>query len=413
MLVLLRKLFALWLVLGGTWLLYSYGVGHVQSDSLSKGVAVSQLRIPAYLSSDALVVAAEKKLTSTNSEALALTALSQDPANGGAAALLLSIFVAEGHEAEASTVAELAGRLWPVHTYTRSRLADYWIDQGRVNKVIPELSLLMIREPGWRNSLFPILDKLTISAGKIELLEPYITDPPNWWDDFFAYVSREFDRKVVSDLYQRRLASATEISNGESRNFVKSLLRDERWEEAFKHWQDSLGSAEAPLVSNGLFDGGFESSVINDDFGWSFRRGKDFDIATRSTYGVSGNRALALSFKKRIKRIRFQHISQRLLLKPGRYQLSYRARLDALKNPKGLVWRVRCGVLDGNLIAAGEPLFGRHHWQSRSFNFNVPKSCLTQTLALEAVSKYPHELIFSGKLWVDDVAITPLLENTQ
>jgi len=412
---LFRKVLALALALICGWTLAIYGVGHVRSTSL-KDVDDSKvpLNVPAYLSADALIIIAEKQVSLIEPEKLALRALSQDPANGGAAAFLLALFVAEGREAEAASIADLAGRLWPVHIYTHSRLADYWIAQNRVDKLLPELSLLMIREPSWRRTVFPFLEQLTVGAGKIELLEPFINRPPSWWDSFFLYLSNRLDITMVSDLYERRVVSTVDVSEAERESYVGRLVKDKQWNEAFKQWRAGLSSAQASLIVNGLFDGGFEAAGASSrEFGWAFGRHKGFIMKPRATYGVNGKQALQLFFKRGLNRIRFKHLSQRLLLVPGDYRLSYKARADALKNPKGLIWRIRCESQEGQLLAEGEPLVGRHQWQDRSFSFTVPDSCLVQSLVLEAASKYPHELVFGGKLWLDDISLAPVLKRVE
>lgn len=409
----LRKSLALGLALGLSWVLYIYGTGNMLSTSLTKVNVVNMhtklVDIPAYLSADALVFVAENGLSATaDPEKLGVQALSKDPANGGAVAFLLSQFASNGRVDEAAEAADLAGRLWPVHTYTHSRLADYWIAQNRIDKLISELSLLLVREPELKNSLFPAIEAFTISSGKTELLSPYINGSPNWWGDFFSYLSRRQDMKVLSDIYKLRVASGVEIGEAERTNMVKLLIRDKNWTEAFTQWQAGLNDEQKSRLSNGLYDGGFEGDSRNLGFGWVFGRNKSVEMMTRATYGMKGQKALRIFFRQGLNRIKFKHLSQQLLLKPGTYNLSFRARLDALRNPKGLVWRVRC-VSEGNkLLATGEPLVDRHPWQTFSFDFVVPKSCAVQSLVLEAVSNYPHEHLFSGELWLDDVAVQPV-----
>lgn len=405
----IRKLLALGLAVGCGWLLHVYGSGHLLSATLLETDELAQpVVVPAYLSADALVRVAEKQLSTSKPEALGLRALAQDPANGGAAALLLTQFMAEGREAEAATVADLAGRLWPVHTYTHSRLADYWISLNRVDKLIPELSVLLIREPGLRRDFYPVIETLTVGSGNLALLEPYINAPPNWWNGFFGHLSTRVAVDTLTNIYQLRLASGVAVDISERSSFVKRLIREGSWTEAFRQWQAGLDGEQRARLVNGFYDGGFEGEAFNLEFGWVFGRDKRFEIKPRNTYGMSGKQALQISFRQGLNRINFKHLSQTLLLAPGSYELSFKSRLDALKNPKGLVWRVRCVSQADGLLAEGEPLVDRKPWQVSSFAFKVPKSCAVQSLRLEAVSQYPHEHVFSGQLWLDDVALKPV-----
>lgn len=410
--IFIRKLFALILTLGLGWTLYIYGAGHMLSTSLvdvSAGdMPTTPIEIPAYISSDALIVIAEKRISTADPIVLALKALSQDPANGGAVAFLLAQFTITGRNVEAAEAANLAGRLWPVQTYTHARLADYWITQNRIDKVIPELSLLMVRDSGIYRVLFPVLEELTINSGKPELLAPYVNEPPSWWNAFFTYLSGRLSTEALADIYKLRLASGDDIDEKERSTFIKRLIKENNWVEAFKQWEAGLSARQRARLSSGLYDGGFEEDIGSFGFGWLLRRDKSFEMVTRATYGMSGDKALRLFFRQGLNRVKFKHLSQQLLLKPGAYKVSYRSRLDALKNPKGLAWRLRCVSEDNKLLAASEALVGRHPWRTYSFNFVVPKSCVVQELVLEAVSQYRHEHLFSGEIWFDDVTLEPI-----
>lgn len=397
-LTVMRKIFALVLLLGVGWVLYIYNF-----SGLRQNISTTDQRSP-----NAMLVMAEGEALPEVSLNLAIRALSKDPTHGGAAAFLLGLAVAQEKDTDAAMLADLASNLWPVDTYTQARVADYWIAEDRVDKLIPVLHVLLVRERDWRSRLFPVLQELTVSSGQLDLLAPYITEPPNWWDSFFAYISERVDREIVLAVYKQRLESSVAISELERSRMVSRLIRDKQWGSAFEQWQRGLGLSQAGLLFNGLYDGGFEGEKSNQKFGWNIKHHKAYRIHLGKTYGMTGKKALQLSFKQGLNRIAFKHLSQYLLLEPGDYELQYRARTDALKNPKGLQWRVSCTSKKLDLLGEGQPLLGRKPWESRSFKFRVPHSCGVQSLSLEAVSSYPHELFFYGTLWLDDVEIVSL-----
>ena len=150
-----RKLLATIVFVLAAWALFVYGAGEVQSDSLvdSKSAASTLEVAPQYLSTEGLLSLASNNPSTVESKAIALDALSKDPANGAAAAFLLQLLVEGETSEDASGIADLAAQLWPVHVYTHSRVADFWISQNRIDKLIPELNILMIREGGWRRQL--------------------------------------------------------------------------------------------------------------------------------------------------------------------------------------------------------------------------------------------------------------------
>ena len=407
MLLFTSRFIALALLLVSAYALHIYGTGHILSERISKPDApIMQHEISPYLSADALTIIGENGLSDEDEEFLAIKALSQDPTHGRSAALLLAVYNRESRGASAASAAELAGKLWPTHIYTHSRLADYWLSQGRTDKFLSELSLLLIREPSLRKHLFPVIEEMTISAGDFDLLHPFIESPPNWWSSFFSVVSRKISLSDLQRLYLKRKQSLVPLEARERASLISRFSKEKQWKEAYEIWLEGLNAEQKALLKDGLYDGGFESKERASGFGWVYGRNDSFTMKPRITYGAGGRRALQILFKQGGKGVRFNHLSQKLLLTPGNYNLSYRARLDTLKTTKGLVWRVRCVSTGGSILAEGELLKGRKSWKTHSLNFNVPSSCEMQSIRLEAASRFIHDHIFTGQLWLDDFVLT-------
>jgi O-antigen ligase len=90
-------------------------------------------------------------------------------------------------------------------------------------------------------------------------------------------------------------------------------------------------------------------------------------------------------------------ISQRMMLSPGSYMLSFRAR-EGSSSGSVLRWEIRClesrANIDGDVIPAAT-----RSWQQLAVNLTVPnQDCLVQRLALKRLADmHPQEL------WIDDV----------
>ena len=159
---LFRRLIALVAFLGCGYLLYHYGIGDVNSQALWKGNKSPFHEYPQTIerqSSNALVRQAQMLVASSPklSEILAISSLRQNPSSGRAATHLMSLYEAQGRDAEADQVAELASQLWPSHIYTRSNLADYWLQRNRPDKLVQEWNVMLISDGSYRKKLFPLL----------------------------------------------------------------------------------------------------------------------------------------------------------------------------------------------------------------------------------------------------------------
>ena len=60
------------------------------------------------------------------SEQLALQGMARNITSGEPPAHLLQLYASQKRSQQATEAASIAGKLWPAHTYTQARLADYW-----------------------------------------------------------------------------------------------------------------------------------------------------------------------------------------------------------------------------------------------------------------------------------------------
>ncbi len=342
-------------------------------------------------------------------EQYALDALSNDPTNGHAMSILIPVYKKLNDDANVDNVITLAPKLWVAHSYVHSTLADYWAEQGDAEKVLYEWDLLITRHRILYKPIFPILLSYAQTDDSRFLLTPYVTKPSIWWKDFFTYmVNNKVSLPVLQYFYQQRMLSDVPLEDFERKAYVRRLQQAKFWKLAYSSWVGGLTSKQFSYIGT-VFDGGFEGSSHDTGYDWSFRRSKQVKIKLANTRGIEGKRALHIVFKSR-KSMAFQHVWQRLLLESGQsYQVTMKTRIDGLKNPEGLVWRISCADETTQQLVESPALKGRENWHDIQFAFTVPKQgCSSQILRLEAKSQYPHERFFKGGIWFDNIQITPV-----
>jgi hypothetical protein len=246
------------------------------------------------------------------------------------------------------------------------------------------------------------------------LIFQFAQTPPRWWDGFFAHLAKNLELSRLTQLYRLRVAASEPPSESEQKNYISRLIKDGLWQEANDTWFLSLTPRQMNY-SGLLYDGGFESGVFNQGFGWQLSRAKNPRVKPDITYGIKGRKALQVNLRKQSP-IDFSHVSQRIMLEPGSYELALRFRTDTLKTTKGLSWRIRC--IEGGKEVLGEsiPLLGSNPWTSIKVSFEVPETCSVQMLRLEATSRFRHDHFFQGSAWFDDIqinAISPSKEEVR
>lgn len=341
------------------------------------------------------------------SEPLALKALSHNLTNGGATVLLMRIASQLKQSDKEKTLANFSDKLWPAHAYTRAYLADYWLKQNDLEKVLHEWNTLLIHNPATQEKLFPILQQLANDGTGAKLLRPYLRTPPSWWKRFFAYlINKNPSIEPIGALYQARLDAGGTIDPYERRLYVQRLIKEQRWEDAYIAWLSGLNEQQIRL-SGFLYDGGFEDGVLNTGFDWTFIKNRNITLITESTIGMKGMKALHLTLSNR-EPVNFAHLLQYLKLAQGNYLVRFSSRVDNIQNPEGLKWRVRC-YPSNKLLGESSAIKEKSQWSNNEFSFSLPdlapSECGLQLLRLEASSTYKHQQSFRGSLWFDNMSI--------
>ena len=347
---------------------------------------------------------AEITIDKTLAENLAVQALNNDITSGRAAASLADIYIGKGKEKVAEQLADLAGRLTTAQNNTHTHLAALWGKLNKPEKVLNEWDILLTRDPEMRSSMWPNLKDKLNSQATIASFDKLADKNSTWWPSFFIFLAN--DSKTSPDLLEHfyRLRSAKELlTENEITTYVNRLIQDKQWKQAKHAWDLSLNSEQA-IYKGLIYDGGFENNKHNTGFDWYFTPPSQVRIYSDITFGMQGKKALHINFLG-AQRLNFQHVWQNLTLDPANYRLSFNYRTDNFQNIRGMQWRLYC-LEDNKLLAESEPLLETTTWKTSSFSFVVPpENCTAQLLRLEATSKFAHDQVFSGNLWLDDIKI--------
>lgn len=353
----------------------------------------------------ALVLKAEQALAETRldeAETLAIRALSRQPFEGTALRILGAVAEQRGDRSRAMALMRLA-----VATTPRESAAQFWlainalIDKD-LDGALQRLDRLLRFEPATYRDVFPILATIALNPIGVDPLSTYLAADAPWRAGFLSGLVAQADSSAdVARLFRAIAKAGGQISEAELDSLANRLLTRRDWPRLRK-----LMLARAPDSTTRLLqDGGFDGAMRGPILGWSVGKvpGADVLMAEPSD---DGNRALRLLFHDR--RVPFRHVSQILLLRPGRYQLSGRARLDNLRAALGLGWNLGC-IESNASLGKSERLLGSSNWREFSFAFVVPEAdCGAQLLQLVLDARIAAEQQVAGEAWFDDMQIQRL-----
>ncbi|WMP17969.1 hypothetical protein [Thiothrix lacustris] len=415
--MIIRRLGLVLLAVPTLYLITSYGIGHVGAgDFIDTRRLIIDIHPDSWAALDSddwfqLAEQAQELGDSTLDQTYTLQALAANITSGRAMARLADIRLQQGQQAQAKQLAQLAAQLVTAEIETHLPLAFFWAKVGNNAEMVKAWDMLFIREPSLRNTLFPHMRAMAINPSTASLVDAFASKPPVWWGAFFNYLATDAQTtpSLLEHLHGLRINSSTPIGEGEMTAYIKRLVKDKRWVEAHKVWLSSLPK-ETSAYQELVYDGGFEGAIHNTGFDWFFERHAQIKLKQDMTFGMEGQRALKISFNNS-KHVKFQHLWQRLLLKPAHYELSLRVRADQFRTDGGLQWRMRCAE-DNQIIAESPVLKESTPWIAQSVAFDIPPSnCETQLLRLEAASTYAHDQVFAGAIWLDAIQIHPLASD--
>ena len=224
-----------------------------------------------------------------------------------------------------------------------------------------------------------------------------LSSRPEWRADFVkaaAQLPSDYDGNV-EQLAFRVNATQAPLSIDEARPLLDRLIEANDLADARRLW---AGTHAAAVIANGTFEQVSERAGADVPSDWDV---SDEDLATIAIqapeFGGDG-RALRISAAARSGPI----LSQRLMLPPGTYALTYRARSGEGADV-ALRWQLSCSSSDERQTSKDMPA-ASSGWQEFTAAFSVPiQDCPIQRLALERPNA-----IHSHEVWVDDVIMKPI-----
>lgn len=326
--------------------------------------------------------------------------LAVEPGQGMAFAVLALAAERQGSP-NADKLMQIALKRAPRNRDVRAQAAAAALQAGDLATGLAQLDALLRLAPDRGEQLFPALATQAANPGFAEALADILATAPVWKPRFLRVLERDGSPQALDNVYAG-LQQREQLSEAEAARWLDRMIKDGRWGEAYAHWFSQLEASEGNLPP--LYNGGFEQEPSQFGFDWRNTRAAGVFTDLEPAKGASGERAAHIHFIGREAVI--GNLRQPLLLAPGRYRLSLRARAEFLHSEKGWNWTIRC--VPGGEVARLGPLQGSFPWETREVAFSIPEQgCEGQWLELRNPSVAGSRQT-GGDLWIDDMAITTL-----
>lgn len=330
--------------------------------------------------------------------------LDDNPAEIGALLALARQRDEAGDTAGASKTYRVALDLAPMGRDVQALASAHFV-RGGDPAGLELMGRLVTDYPDTRTQAFPVLAALLASDRFRGDFAKVASRNPAWLGHFLTDAcARGMDPKLLAPL-----VLAASSPPPAAAGCVMDRLRGEgRWEESHHLWLNLLPKERRAQVGF-VFNGGFETAPTGLGFDWRLQpapekhAGHTAEVVRR--LGVEGERALRVAYNGHR-----QHgfpVRQFLLLPPGEYELTGRAKLEAIKAARGIQWTVRCVERDrtGAVVAASERLTGSADWHLFTMTVPIDGACGGHVLQLEPVGELGAVAFVSGTAWIDDLRL--------
>jgi len=350
-------------------------------------------------------------------EKLLTTSILKNPTDVDALQARAELQHAYGNKDLANSLMLESTRLAPANKFVRLDAGRFWARTGQWDKAIESWRQALNTSPQLGKEVFPILMQLAEGKETLDLLKPLIENPPDWWDNFVEYLTKNTKNlDTVATVAAMRIKSNVPFSADERKFVVRRLMKDGKWPRAYIAWVNGLDSTQIRYLGS-VYDGNFELEPSNEGFGWYITKNKTLDkavtIRKQRTYGGDGEKALQLTFSGQ--EIIYRHMYQPLYLTIGEHEFRANLKTDRLKTRGGLKWVVRCAGDQKTVLGESARLLGSSEWREVKFRFQVPnsKECgIGQILRLESTGERPFDHKLEGDIWFSRLGIRPIRQAT-
>jgi hypothetical protein len=336
---------------------------------------------------------------------LAFEALEYDPLERRAIRVLAQLESAAGNTQRADVLLGVAADRSLRDAEVQGAFIDVLLSRGDYSEALVRIDALMRSRPDVTQGLLQVLVVMARIPETRRALIAYLGAEPPWREQVLGVLAREAELESVSAVLAGLRSGPVPPRPDEISPYFDRLLRDGRFGEAYAAWLGFLAPGKAADVKH-INNGGFEREPDGLPYDWRFGRLRNVDIRIAKRQDAAGGQALRIAFASG--RVPFAHVSQVLYLPPGFYRLSGQSRAESLRNERGLRWRIACLESHRRRLGETNSVLGSTPWQPFSMTFEVPpEGCGAQVLRLELDARAVLDTEISGRVWYDDLAITP------
>jgi tetratricopeptide (TPR) repeat protein len=328
---------------------------------------------------------------------------------------LADAYEAVGQPARALEAFERAQSAHPISSDVAWRYGNFLLRQKDYSASFAELRRALMTDPNLTVEAISECSKTSDDLPRI--LTEVLPNQNRYYLIALDYFLAQHQTDDALTVWDQLLALKPTAKMAEVVPLINGLIDQERVEDALKVWRQALAATGWPQNEAGdsslVFNGGFEHDLLNGAFDWREDPVSGAAFISDSDVVHVGGRALRITFDGSAN-LDFQNLWQFSPVEPRhRYHFAAYLRLDGISTDSGIRFAIHDAFHPAALQILSPDLVGSHPWSVVEADFVTGPETHLLTIALRRVPSWRFDNKIRGTVWVDDVSLVPVSEDTK
>jgi tetratricopeptide (TPR) repeat protein len=313
----------------------------------------------------------------------------------------------QGQAARAGEALANALRLDPHNVGLRWEAALLFLRWGEREAALDHLRYVIAVDPSQRDAAFQLARALLGPGVALTSMLPAAAEPLT---GILAAAVRSRDLELARATWERRAPLAPGIPVGLQRDYLELLLREGEGVEARRLWQAMVPDGRPGAGGNAVWNGGFEADrLLGWGFDWQVRPVWGVEVGLDRFVAAQGRQSLRLVFNG-FPTLDFAGVSQAVAVEPGReYRLRAMAKAVDFTTRSGLKLQVVTPDDEARVLGETPSIAGTTpDWLTLETRLRVPAGVTVVRVRLRREKAPGPEGNLGGKIWVDEVSLSPI-----
>lgn len=336
--------------------------------------------------------------------------LSLDSRSADAWSDLAMTYESENNFAAAVGAFQRAQRAYPLSPEVAWRYGNFLLRRGDVDAGFAEIKRAVLVDPKRGAAAFSLC--MRVNPDVNEVLDRALPASPNAYLSVIAALAEQQQTDQAKIVWDRLVRLHPHLVLGDSTALVEALIHKLQTGAALEVWNETLVLAglARPADSPGslVWDGGFESDVVNSGFAWRYpREAGGVQIGLDSEEKHSGNRSLRLTFNG-LSNVEFHDACQYVAVQPATaYQFAAWVQTRSLSTDQGVRFGLYSFGASTHPVVWTDDVRGTQPWSRIQVNWTSAADTRELFVCAGRLPSAQFDGKIHGLAWIDDVSLTP------